>query len=435
MKLQRIVWNQLSDAEQEQVLQRPADDTSLATRQTVAQLIAAVQKDGDAAVRAQTFELDGVRLDSFAVAQEEENAATAAMPTVLADAVDGAIDRIERYHRAGMQASYRIETAPGVVCERLWRPITTVGLYIPAGTAPLLSSVIMLAVPARLAGCPNVILCTPPQSDGRADPLVLATANRVGIRRVFKIGGAQAVAAMAYGTETVPACDKLFGPGNRFVTAAKQHVAQLGKVAIDLPAGPSEVFVIADHGARPAFVAADLLSQAEHGPDSHVIVAADSLAILNAVEEALIAQLATLPRRSIAQRALAFARLIQVDSIATACAISNRYAPEHLILAVREPRRWLDRIHRAGSVFLGDYTPEALGDYCSGTNHVLPTHGAARAYSGLSVASFQTQISVQQATPKGLEAIGSCAMALAHAEQLDGHAFAVAIRLENSDAA
>ena len=287
----------------------------------------------------------------------------------------------------------------------------------------------MLGVPAQLAGCRQVILCTPPRKDGSADPAVLVAARLTGVQRVFKLGGAQAIAAMAYGTQSVPACDKLFGPGNSFVTEAKQQVAQSGTVAIDMPAGPSEVLVIADAGANAAFVAADLLSQAEHGPDSQVLLLSDSDELIAAVAIEVEKQVAALGRETIARQALEASRLIQVQSLEEAFAISNRYAPEHLILALRQPQNWLDQVEAAGSVFLGDYTPEALGDYCSGTNHVLPTAGAARAYSGVSVASFQNQISVQSASAEGMAAIGPCALTLARAEGLDAHANAVALRL------
>jgi histidinol dehydrogenase len=274
-----------------------------------------------------------------------------------------------------------------------------------------------------------VILCTPPRKDGSADPAVLVAARLTGVQRVFKLGGAQAIAAMAYGTGQVPACDKLFGPGNSFVTEAKQQVAQDGAAAIDMPAGPSEVLVIADAGAKAAFVAADLLSQAEHGPDSQVLLLSDDAAMIAAVAAQVEAQVAVLPRGDIARKALAASRLIQTESLQQAFDISNRYAPEHLILALREPRQWLAQVEAAGSVFMGDYTPEALGDYCSGTNHVLPTAGAARAYSGVSVASFQNQISVQAASAEGIAAIGPCALTLARAEGLGAHANAVALRL------
>jgi histidinol dehydrogenase len=291
----------------------------------------------------------------------------------------------------------------------------------------------MLGVPARLAGCQDSVLCTPPRGDGRADPAVLYAAARCGIRRVFVLGGAQAIAAMAYGTESIPKCDKLFGPGNAYVDEAKRQVAEdLDGAAIDVPAGPSEVLVIADARAHPAFVAADLLSQAEHGPDSHVLLLSDAPTLIDAVELELTRQLATLPRADIARRALAQSHAIEVETLAEACAISNAYAPEHLILATAEPRRWLDRVDRAGSVFLGDYAAEALGDYGSGTNHVLPTGGAARAMSGLSVASFQIAISVQTVERRGLASIGPAAITLARAEGLEAHARAVAMRLETT---
>ncbi|KWV10576.1 histidinol dehydrogenase, partial [Xanthomonas translucens] len=299
-------------------------------------------------------------------------------------------------------------------------------------SAPLPSTALMLCVPAALAGCREVVLCTPPRADGSADPAVLVAAKLTGVDRVFKLGGAQAIAAMGFGTASVPSCDKLFGPGNGYVTEAKQQLAQAGVAAIDMPAGPSEVLVIADVGADAAFVAADLLSQAEHGPDSQVLLLSDSAELIEAVEDEIERQLATLPRASIARQALAASRLIQVGTLEDAFAISNRYAPEHLILALREPRAWLERVEAAGSVFLGDYTPEALGDYCSGTNHVLPTNGAARAYSGVSVASFQNFVSVQSASRAGIVAIGACAVTMARAEGLDAHANAVALRMEKA---
>jgi histidinol dehydrogenase len=274
------------------------------------------------------------------------------------------------------------------------------------------------------------VLCTPPRADGSADPAVLVAAKLTGVDRVFKLGGAQAIAAMGFGTASVPSCDKLFGPGNGYVTEAKQQLAQAGVAAIDMPAGPSEVLVIADVGADAAFVAADLLSQAEHGPDSQVLLLSDSAELIDAVEDEIERQLATLPRAAIARQALAASRLIQVGTLEDAFAISNRYAPEHLILALREPRAWLERVEAAGSVFLGDFTPEALGDYCSGTNHVLPTGGAARTFSGISVASFQKTISVQSASRAGIAGIGGCAITLARAEGLAAHARAVSARLD-----
>lgn len=428
--MNRLQWSQLDADAQAQALQRPVQAVAARTRESVASLIAAVRADGDTSLREISLRFDGVAPATFEVGEAEFAAAERAVSADLRKAMSEAAARIAMFHQAGMSQGYAVDTAPGVRCERVVRPIGRVGLYVPAGSAPLPSTALMLGVPARLAGCREVVLCTPPRSDGSADPAVLVAARLTGVHRVFTLGGAQAIAAMAYGTESVPACDKLFGPGNSFVTEAKQQVAQDGAAAIDMPAGPSEVLVIADAGANPAFVAADLLSQAEHGPDSQVLLLTDDPAMLARVAAAVDDQLGRLSRASIAVQALQASRLIQVESLAQAFEISNRYAPEHLILALREPRAWLDKVEAAGSVFLGDYTPEALGDYCSGTNHVLPTAGAARAYSGVSVASFQNLISVQSATPAGIAAIGECARILARAEGLDAHENAVTLRME-----
>lgn len=428
--MNRLQWSQLDADAQAQALQRPVQAVAARTRESVASLIAAVRADGDTALREISLRFDGVAPATFEVGEAEFAAAERAVSADLRKAMSEAAARIAMFHQAGMSQGYAVDTAPGVRCERVVRPIGRVGLYVPAGSAPLPSTALMLGVPARLAGCREVVLCTPPRSDGSADPAVLVAARLTGVHRVFTLGGAQAIAAMAYGTESVPACDKLFGPGNSFVTEAKQQVAQDGAAAIDMPAGPSEVLVIADAGANPAFVAADLLSQAEHGPDSQVLLLTDDPGMLARVAAAVDDQLGRLSRASIAVQALQASRLIQVESLAQAFEISNRYAPEHLILALREPRAWLDKVEAAGSVFLGDYTPEALGDYCSGTNHVLPTAGAARAYSGVSVASFQNLISVQSATPAGISAIGECARILARAEGLDAHENAVTLRME-----
>ncbi|MCH1908211.1 histidinol dehydrogenase [Stenotrophomonas acidaminiphila] len=423
-------WNALDADAQARALTRPAQAVATRTRAAVAALIEQVREGGDAALRDITARLDGVTLERFEVSEAEFAAAELAVPAELRIAMQQAATRIDTYHRAGMAQPYSVETAPGVVCGKVIRPIARVGLYVPAGSAPLPSTALMLGVPAKLAGCREVVLCTPPRRDGSADPAVLVAARLTGVHRVYKIGGAQAIAAMAWGTATVPSCDKLFGPGNAYVTEAKQQVAQAGAAAIDMPAGPSEVLVIADAGANPAFVAADLLSQAEHGPDSQVLLLSDDAALIAAVRGEVERQVARLPREAIARQALAASLLLQVASIEQAFSISNRYAPEHLILALRQPRDWLERVEAAGSVFLGDYTPEALGDYCSGTNHVLPTAGAARAYSGVSVASFQNQISVQAASAQGIAGIGPCALVMARAEGLDAHANAVALRLE-----
>jgi len=430
----RLEWAALDAAARRRVLARPVQSGAEATRQAVAGVLAQVRERGDEALRELTLRFDRVALERFEVDAAEFAAAEAAVAPELRQAMTEAAARIETFHRAGMAAPYAVETAPGVVCERMVRPVPRVGLYVPAGSAPLPSTALMLCVPARLAGCREVVLCTPPRADGSADPAVLVAARMAGVGRVFKLGGAQAVAALAFGTASVPKVDKIFGPGNAYVDEAKRQAMQSGAAAIDMPAGPSEVLGIADAGADPAFVAADLLSQAEHGPDSQVLLLSDSAALLDGVEAELAAQLAALPRADIARRALSASRLVRVESLEDAFAISNDYAPEHLILALRQPRDWLDRVEAAGSVFLGDYTPEALGDYCSGTNHVLPTNGAARAWSGVSVASFQNFVSVQAASREGIRAIGPCAVTLARAERLDAHANAVALRLRGAGA-
>ena len=427
-------WTVLDEAVRAALLARPVQTIAQRTRDAVAGLLADVQARGDVALREITTRFDGVELATFEVGEEEFAAAHTAVSADLRQAMQEAADRIEAFHYAGMAQPYTVETAPGVVCERMIRPIPRVGLYVPAGSAPLPSTALMLGVPSRLAGCREVVLCTPPRKDGTADPAVLVAAQLTGVRRVFKLGGAQAIAAMAFGTDSVPKCDKLFGPGNSYVTEAKQQVAQSGTAAIDMPAGPSEVLVIADAGADAAFVAADLLSQAEHGPDSQVLLLSDDEGLIERVQGELATQLAALDRIDIARQALSASRLIRVATLDDAFAISNRYAPEHLIVALREPRAWLDKVEAAGSVFLGDYTPEALGDYCSGTNHVLPTSGAARAYSGVSVASFQNFVSVQSASRAGIAAIGDCALTLARAEGLDAHANAVALRMRKAAA-
>lgn len=429
--MKRIVWNQLDAQARRDCLARPGADGQAEIDAAVRRIFDQVRADGDTALRALTRRFDGVEIGGFEVPAEDIAAAVASLDPVLRDALVQARERLIRWHRAGMAAEFEIETAPGVRCGRLLRPIPRVGLYVPAGTAPLPSTALMLGVPAQLAGCAEVVLCTPPRADGSADPTVLAAASLCGITRVFALGGAQAIAAMSFGTVSIPRCDKLFGPGNRYVTAAKQLAAMTnGGPAIDIPAGPSEVLVIADAGASPVHVAADLLSQAEHGPDSQVVLITDDAALVDAVEQEVLRQLAQLPREAIALRALEHARLVLVDDLPEAFELSNTYAPEHLILALREPRAWLSRVGSAGSVFLGDYAPESLGDYCSGTNHVLPTNGAARAWSGVGVGSFQTSISVQDVSREGLALIGPDAVAIARAEGLEAHAQSVLRRLE-----
>ena len=427
-----VRWSTLDAPARDAVLRRPPQATDPALRAGVRRLLAQVRADGDQTLRALTRRFDGVELDALCVGEEEFAAADAALGQELKHAIAAARQRIEAFHAAGRIADYAVDTAAGVRCERIARPIGAVGLYIPAGTAPLPSTALMLGVPAALAGCPRRIACTPPRrADGRADPAVLHAARLCGVQQVFKLGGAQAIGAMAYGTASVPRCDKLFGPGNAWVTAAKREVAADPEgAAVDLPAGPSELLVIADAGARPDWIAADLLSQAEHGEDSQVLLLSDSEALLQAVQVALASQLAALPRAAQAGASLQHARLVLVEDLDQAFGISNAYAPEHLSLALREARAWLPRVACAGSVFLGDFAAEALGDYCSGTNHVLPTSGAARACSGVSVASFQTFMSVQEVDAGGLARIGPDALVLARAEQLEAHARAVSLRLE-----
>ncbi len=427
--MQRYDWSALDEGERERILRRPAQETRQSTADAVAEILATVRRDGDAALRVYAERFDGRVPEAFAVGIEEFDAAQRDLAPALRAAIDEAAERIAAFHRAGMTPAYALDTADGVRCERILRPIQRVGLYVPAGSAPLPSTALMLGVPAQLAGCREVILCTPPRRDGSADPAVLYAARSCGIERVFKLGGAQAIAAMAFGSASIGKCDKLFGPGNAYVTEAKRQVALIeGGAAIDMPAGPSEVLVIADRGARADFVAADLLSQAEHGADSQVILLSDDSALLDAVDRELERQLADLSRAPTARSALQSSRSIRVDSIDQALQVSNRYAPEHLILALRDARAALPAVDAAGSVFLGDWAPEALGDYCSGTNHVLPTSGAARYAGGLNVASFQIAITVQEVTPQGLQAIGPCAVELASAEGLDAHRQAVQIR-------
>lgn len=426
-----LTWSDLDAAERTEALRRPLQQRQQEVAEQVARVIEQVRADGDSTLRALTRRFDGIELDQLAVDESEFVAAAASLPADLRAAIDAAYARIRAFHLAAVPQNLRVETAPGVVCERVSRAISAVGLYVPAGSAPLPSTALMLGVPAEIAGCAEIVLCSPPQKDGRVEPSVLYAARRCGIRRVFKLGGAQAIAAMAYGTESVPRCDKIFGPGNAWVTAAKLAVAaDADGAAIDLPAGPSEVLVIADETASARFVAADLLSQAEHGPDSQVLLLSTSAALIAELQVEIEAQLARLPRADVARQALQHSRVIRVDSIETALNISNRYAPEHLILSVRNARSWVTAVQCAGSVFLGNYAPESVGDYCSGTNHVLPTYGAARAYSGVSVQSFLTFITVQELTQAGLAHIGPCAIRLAEAEGLQAHANAVAVRLE-----
>jgi histidinol dehydrogenase len=429
--MEPVLWREIDAARRESLLRRPATRAAAELFARAAAIVDDVRERGDAAVRECTSRLDRVDLASSRVEEEEFRSAEAALSPEQVEALRRAIGTVSQFHEAQLPTPLRIETAPGVVCERLSVPIDAVGLYVPAGTAPLPSTAIMLAVPARIAGCPVRVMCTPPRPDGRADPAVLTAARLCGITEVFKIGGAQAVAAMAYGTASVPKVDKIFGPGNSWVTAAKQIVASDARgAALDMPAGPSEVLVIADEAARPEFVAADLLAQAEHSEDAQVVLVTNSSELARAVSVEVDRQMEKLPRRAITAVAIEASRLIVVDSLDEAFDVSNQYAPEHLILQVREPRKWLPRVRNAGSVFLGAWTPETMGDYCSGTNHVLPTYGHARAYSGLGVADFLKRITVQELTAEGLADLGLTARTLARLESLDAHANAVTVRLE-----
>ena len=394
-------------------------------------IIREVRADGDAALKRFAKRFDRVELTDLRVSQEEMDAAESALTPEQLDALKQAIANVRAFHTAQLAQPLSMEVMPGVRCERVLRPIPAVGLYVPAGSAPLPSTVIMLAIPAALVGCPKRVLCTPPGPDGKANAAVLVAARLCGIDTVFKVGGAQAIAAMAYGTESVPKVDKIYGPGTALTTAAKQLVAaDPAGAACDMPAGPSEVLVIADGEANAEFVAADLLAQAEHDTRAQAVLVTDSAALARAANEALIRQATQLSRGAILEESTRNCRAIVVKDLATALAVSNDYAPEHLIIQTRDSRALLDGVVNAGSVFLGAWSPEPMGDYCSGTNHVLPTYGYARAYSGLSVADFQKRITVQELTPAGLSLLGPVAEILARLEGLDAHANAVTVRLQ-----
>ena len=430
MRLPIHDWASLDAGQRRELLRRPAQAARAGLEREVAAIVADVRARGDAALREHTARLDGVAPATLRVGAEEFAAADGRLTPAQLAALERAIDNVRRFHAAQRSAPLSIEIAPGVRCERIEIPLAAVGMYVPAGSAPLPSTAIMIAVPAELAAVPTRVLCTPPRPDGGADPAVLAVARRCGVGAVFKVGGAQAVAAMAYGTETIPKVDKICGPGNAWVAAAKQLcAADPDGAALDLPAGPSEVLVIADDGAVPEFVAADLLAQAEHDPTAQVLLVTTSRRLAKDTLRCIDAQEPLLSRRAITSAALAHARIVLVADLATAFAVSNTYAPEHLLLQIRAPRAWLAQVRAAGSVFLGDFTPETLGDYCSGTNHVLPTYGHARAYSGLSLADFSRRVTVQEATLAGLAVLGPVAQELAGLEGLDAHARAVSVRL------
>jgi histidinol dehydrogenase len=409
------------------ILQRPYADNS-SVRQTVEDVLHRVKESGDAALKELTQKFTGVLLDRFSVSAEEIAAAADNVSKELKAAIQQAKKNIEAFHKKQASEVDVIETVPGIRCWRKSVGIEKVGLYIPGGTAPLFSTVLMLAIPAQLAGCKEIVLCTPCNKEEAIHPAILYAAQLCGVTKIFKVGGAQAIAAMAYGTDTIPAVYKIFGPGNQYVTAAKQAVQMQG-IAIDMPAGPSEVCVIADDTADARFVAADLLSQAEHGEDSQVLLVSCSLAVVNKVQHEVQTQLMNLSRKELAEKALANSKAIVVNNIDAAIDLVNEYAAEHLIISCENADAIADRITNAGSVFIGAYSPESVGDYASGTNHTLPTNGFAKAYSGVSVDSFVKKITYQKLSEEGLKNIASTVVQMAEAEGLDAHANAVRVRI------
>lgn len=417
-----------SRAEWDELLKRPVMDVDT-LRTVVRTVLDDVRTGGDEAVKAYEKKFDRVELDTLAVSKEEMAEAETQVSAELKEALTLAHANIEKFHAAQRFESRRVEVCPGVTCWQKSVPIEKVGLYIPGGTAPLFSTVLMLATPARIAGCREIVLCTPPSADGRVHPAILYAARLAGVSRIFKAGGVQAVGAMAYGTESVPKVYKIFGPGNQYVMAAKQQVS-LHDVAIDMPAGPSEVEVLADASARPAFVAADLLSQAEHGADSQVLLVCTDETLLNEVQTEVLRQLEALPRRDIAERALQNSRLVLVKDMDEAMELTNRYAPEHLIIETEDYMAAAERVVNAGSVFLGHYTPESAGDYASGTNHTLPTNGYATAYSGVNLDSYCRKVTFQELTPQGVSHIGRAVETMAAGEMLQAHKNAMTLRLK-----
>lgn len=401
-----------------------------ALRETVRDVLERVRTEGDRAVLELEEQFDKVRLDTLCVSEEEFAEAETLVSPALKEAIVTAYRNISTFHAAQRFEGRKVETTPGVCCWQKAVAIEKVGLYIPGGTAPLFSTVLMLATPARIAGCREIVLCTPPNREGRIPPAILFAARTAGVSRVFKAGGVQAIGAMAYGTESVPKVYKIFGPGNQYVTAAKQQVS-LCDVAIDMPAGPSEVCVLADETARPAFVAADLLSQAEHGADSQALLITTSRTLLEATIQEVERQLALLPRRELAARSLENSRLVLVKDLDTAVEMTNEYAPEHLIVETEDYLTVAERVVNAGSVFLGAYAPESAGDYASGTNHTLPTNGYAKAYSGVSLDSFIRKITFQEITREGIRRLGPVIQEMAAGEQLDAHKNAVTVRMND----
>jgi histidinol dehydrogenase len=422
------VFDNPARSEWESLLQRPVAEAAK-LESTVSTILQQVKASGDEAIKALTLQFDKAAIDELLVSEAEFRAAAGSLDKALQTAILTAKANITAFHEKQLSEPDVIETMPGIQCWRKSVAIEKVGLYIPGGTAPLFSTILMLGVPAKLAGCREIILCSPPDKNGQLHPAILFAAQAVGVTKVFKVGGVQAIGAMAYGTASIPRVSKIFGPGNQYVTCAKQLIQQEG-IAIDMPAGPSEVAVYADETADPAFVAADLLSQAEHGADSQVLLVTGSRLLVEAVKKEVYQQLEQLPRKEIAAKALDNSKIIVVEEESAAIDLLNEYAAEHLILACKDPAELAGQVVNAGSVFLGHYSPESVGDYASGTNHTLPTNGYAKAYSGVSVDSFVKKITFQQLTQQGLQNIGRTVELMAEAEGLEAHANAVRVRMK-----
>lgn len=412
----------------EKLLKRPSADF-VAIEKPVLEILNEVRKNGDAALRKYALKFDKASVKDLRVSEKEIKEAARSVDKKLKRAIEIAYNNIKKFHKAQELKSKKIETAKGVVCWRESRAIQHVGLYIPGGSAPLFSTVLMLAAPAKIAGCSRIVLCTPPNKGGKIHPAILFAAQLCGAHEVYKVGGAQAIAAMAFGTKSINRVDKIFGPGNQYVTVAKQLVQKEG-IAIDMPAGPSEVLVVGDESCEPSFVAADLLSQAEHGPDSQVIFLTLKESLIEKVQKEIARQIISLPREEIAAQALKHSKIILVKDKSEAVGVINHYAPEHLILAVKDEKYFLRNVVNAGSVFIGNYTPESAGDYASGTNHTLPTNGYARVYGGVSLDSFVKKITYQKISEKGIKNIGNVIETMAEAENLRAHKNAVSIRLK-----
>lgn len=424
-------WQNCSKEQQAELLTRPAIAASNSISQVVKDILTQVKQNGDQALKALSSKYDKTQTNQIKLTEDEIKTAISRVTMDLKQAMQLAVSNIKKFHQAQVRPTITVETMPGIQCQSVTRPIDSVGLYIPGGSAPLLSTVLMLAIPAKIAGCRKVILCSPPPI---ADEILYA-ADLCGVTEIYQLGGAQAIAAMALGTESVPKVDKIFGPGNVYVTEAKRQVSQrLDGAAIDMPAGPSEVLVIADTSANPSFIAADLLSQAEHGPDSQVVLLTPDEKIAQEVSIEVDKQLMQLSRQDIAEKALKESRLIVTNDLEECVDISNRYGPEHLIIQTKNADQLVDKINSAGSIFIGDWSPESAGDYASGTNHVLPTYGYTSTYSSLGLPDFQKRMTVQKLTPDGLKAIGTAVELMAQAEQLTAHKNAVTIRLAKLNA-